>query len=159
MSGGRGTFDPERLAERLAQESAARDQLVLSSLDTMSKHILGLQEDARRGNLNAMQAERRFNELEMQVIEMRESINLHLMKEAEAAARGGAAGAVEGLTDAKIEPAITRAMNKASTKPGKLTLAAFAMVVMVWVSTFVKEGPAVFRAVGAFFTGVTELDK
>lgn len=159
MSGDRGHFDPARYAERLAEESAARDRIILSSLETMNKHILGLQEDVRLGNLNDLKAVSRFNELEMQLRETRESVNLHMVREAEAAARGGAAGAVEGLTDTKIGPAITRAMNKASGKTSRATWIAIVMIVALWLTNFVEKAPAVFRAVGAFFTGVTELDK
>lgn len=159
MSGDRGHFDPARYAERIAEESAQRDKIILSSLENMSRQILGLQEDVRRGNLNDLQAEKRFNELEMQVRETRESVNLHMVREAEAAARGGAAGAVESLTDAKIGPAITKAMNRASGKTSRATWIAIVMIVALWLTNFVEKAPAVFRAVGAFFTGVTELDK
>lgn len=155
----RGSFDPMRFAERIASESADRDRLLMSVLEGVQKQVASMQEDVRRGNLNDLQAERRFSDLEMQIRETREAVNLHVARETQAAAHGASEGAVAGMAHDKIVPAVKEAVAGSARKSSKLQIGAMVLISLTFLATFVKEGPAVTRAVVSFFSGVMELDK
>lgn len=159
MNGDRRQFDPERFAQRVADESSKRDDLIMSSLEMISKTVNGLQEDVRRGNLNDLKTESRFADLEMQIRETREAVNLYATREAEAAAKGGAAGAVAGLSAERIGPVVHKAMTASVGRSNRPQWIAVSAIVALWLTTFVEKAPAVFRATAAFFQGVTELDR
>lgn len=146
MSTGNGSFDPERFAQRMADESGRRDELIMNSLKLIATQVEGLQEDVRRGNLNALQAEQRFGQLEMQIMETREAVNLLKGQETEAVAKGATEGAMN-------------AMKTVKSKLNRPQWFAVVTIGMVGLTTFIKEAPAIVRAVVAFFSGLMELDQ
>lgn len=150
-------FDIARAFEALRAQSAARDEIAEASFELLGARLDAIQRDVRQGNLDRDALGREVGELQRQMIDTREELQRHKSAEAQAAARGASEGAVAGMASERITPAVKAAMRKAPTP--RATWVVMSMVGLLWLTTFVEKAPAVFRAVAAFFTGVSELDK
>lgn len=166
-----GRFDPQRHAERMAQEAARREDLIFQeirslgeSLSIMGQSVEGLRSEVRRQGFGLANTEKRFSELEIQIGEARDLVHKvrtemanHVGAETEAAAKGAAAGAVQGAD--RIVPAVRAAAQAAAGKTSKPIWVIMGLTVAIWITTFVEKAPAVFRAINAFFVGVMGLDQ